>query len=172
MIYGEGLSGTERARDTTKAQIAGLTEIYARAGSCLSSLGEKALYHAVLSGDCDGVIEEVRIAWMPDGTQEKPNLKGSVSVMGSDAPGLVCNYSVYAIPDGWDVEKHERIIPSPDTPTELPAVPGLSNIELRMAEWEAAEIRRLESEQWGRELNIVGLTETEGQGLIHRLMNY
>ncbi|HEX9153854.1 MAG TPA: hypothetical protein VF809_03475, partial [Candidatus Saccharimonadales bacterium] len=78
-------------------------------------------------------------------------------------------YNVYSTPDGWDIERHERIIQPPSPFSILRTVEGVTAF---MDELESAEQTRLASEQLSRELDIAAITEAEGLEVVHRLLNY
>lgn len=103
----EKLHVTER----TKQQFSTSLESQARAGTFYPGVGNDSFdfYRTEIPSDLNGVPADILAWWFPNGTTRTPNLRGTVTVERGDNLGIVKQYDLNKIPDGWDIESHEGL---------------------------------------------------------------
>lgn len=165
----QGLSSPESLpSEYTKKYLASLAQETAQKGSfspAMPEMGVECMYYAPISGD----ELEGTMVWLPDGTAEDPALRGNIALERVSDIGLIQEYRIRKTPDGWDVEKHIRIIQSHSLPNPDTATQTSQEVWDEIHTHDAKVVTRRRDEQMARELGLTTISEGEAREIINLL---
>ena len=119
-----------------------------------------------LEGEQDGVPVIFEVDEFSKGMEDKPNLRWKVQLQRPHEMSILEQFDVYKIPDGWDVERHERILTAEDEAEMAQAVfTGDEEVINKAVEAREASV------QEARELGMAAATEGQTKSLIKLLEN-
>lgn len=158
------------ATGSTKAYLAALAQETAKSGVFHPALPEIGIrhshYYAPITGDQSGDV-----VWAPEGKAEDPSLKGNIAIEDDANEGirLIDDYRIRQIPDGWDVEKHTRLVSSASSSMPGTELQTLDEARSELDKLNTREETRKRAEQMARELGLAALSEGEARWLIDLL---
>lgn len=119
-----------------------------------------------LEGEQDGVPVIFEVDQLSKGIEDKPSLRWKVQLQRPNEMSILEQYDIYLIPDGWDVERHERIITA-ENEAEMTKAFFTGDTDVIDEAWEAKETSAQQAREWG----MAAASEGQAKQLIKLLEN-